>query len=125
MSITQSPLLFRLLAVAGMLGCLLSAHRAFSEPPKTDGPAEPLAWPTLNLRSSVIQTEQEAYGDVFAPLWQNEGAVMFLQPYSSNTTGKDTEMGAGLGFRTQGGRGLGDRSQRVLQPLLGAWRQVI
>ena len=54
---------------------------------------------TLNLGSRVTGHELETYGDVFAPLWQNERAVLFAQPYSRNSTGTDTEAGLGFGWR--------------------------
>lgn len=57
------------------------------------------AWSTLNLRAGVIENEFEAYGDFFVPIWQGGDTVFYLQPYSRHTTGRDTDLGVGLGVR--------------------------
>lgn len=60
---------------------------------------QPLAWSTLNFRAGAVGGEFDTYGDVFAPLWQNDRALLFIQPYSRETTGMDTDVGGGLGVR--------------------------
>jgi len=77
-----------------------------ANPADSNGTAEPvsdiqetLTWSTLNFRAGTAGNVFETYGDVFAPIWQNERAVLFLQPYSRNAIAADTDAGTGLGLR--------------------------
>ena len=88
-----------------LLICLAAAALNFNQAAAPDAEISPsvsaqdIAWSTLNFKAGTAGHEFDTYGDVFAPVWQDESTVFFLEPYSRNTTGTDLDAGAGLGLR--------------------------
>ena len=82
---------FRNCLVAVMVNCVCNV--AHATPPAE--PENSLAWSTLNFRLGAGDAF-DTYGDVFAPIWQDSDAVLFLEPYSSHTTGTGMDAGTGL-----------------------------